>query len=352
MNNASEILALTGEAAVLVRHGRIAYANAIAAGILGADCLGKSVRAVFGSEVAGVQAGSFVAGVTIAGQQYILRMARTEEDRLIFFSCPEEAPALLNDAFLSFLRATLMNMGIAADRLREQAEETGDRTALGHVAALTRNWYRLNRLVANTALVLDISRGLLQAGPVEIDLSALCRNLLDTVAFFCPEQRFTADLGQEIRCTADPAMVSQLLLNLLSNCLLHAKGCTDIRISLIDSGESVILSVSDDGCGIEPGELYRVFDRYRHSFSMSAMAEGTGLGLTAARCIAQLHGGTLLLESRPGRGTSVRASLCRRSPLAGALRAAQPELPNVLRLVQTGLADVLPDSRFEEKYMD
>lgn len=352
MNSATDILALAGEAAVLVRHGRIAYANDIAAGILGADCTGKSVRDIFGKEVAGTQAASFVAGVTIAGRQYILRMTRMEAEKLIFFSCPEESPALLNDAFLNFLRATLMNMGIAVDRMRDQAEEAGDEALLAHVTSLTRNCYRISRLVSNAALVMDISRGLLQAGPAELDLSALCGSLLEAVAFFCPEVSLTAELGQGIRCTADGTMVSQLLLNLLSNSLLHAKGCTKIRVSLTDAGESVILSVSDDGCGIEPGELYRVFDRYRHGFSLSALGDGTGLGLTAARCIAQLHGGTLLLESRPGRGTSVRASLYRRSPISGSFRASRPEPSSVLRLVQVGLADVLPEAGFTEKFMD
>lgn len=352
MNSASEILALAGEAAVLVRRGKIAYANDIASGILGESCVGQSIRSVFGKEVAGTQAGSFVAGVTIEGQQYILRMAKIEDEKLIFFSCPETAPALLNDAFLSFLRTALMNMGITADRMRDQAEGAGDEALLSHVASLTRSCYRLNRLVSNTSLILDISRGLLQAGPEELDLSALCQSLMDTVSFFCPDAHFTAELGQNIRCTADASMVSQLLLNLLSNSLLHAKGCTNIRVSITDAGESVILSVSDDGCGIEAGELYRVFDRYRHSFSMSAMAEGTGLGLTAARCIAQLHGGTLLLESRPDRGTSVRASLYRSSPVSTALRAGRAEPPSVLRLVQTGLADVLSEDCFTEKFMD
>ena len=352
MRHSSDILALTGEAAVLVRRGKITFANSTAISILGEGCIGKSVLSAFGSEVAAAQASSFIASALIGEKHYIIRMTKMEDEQLIFFSCPEITPALLNDPFLYFVRGTLMNLSISADRIRELAENAGDKATLENIASLTRSYYRLNRLMANVSLVLDISRGLLQLGASELDLSALCQRLMETVEFFCPNIHFDLSLGDQILCPADPSMVSQLLLNLVSNCLIHAKGCSRIRVNLSEAGDSVILSVSDDGCGIEPGQMHMVFDRYRHGFDMASMTAGTGLGLTAARSIAQLHGGTLLMESRPGHGTSVRASLYRSSPIAQSLRAPQPDTLDYLRLVLMGLADYLPSSSFSEKYMD
>ena len=352
MSRSSDILSLTGEAAVLARHGKISFANAAAVSILGEKCIGQSVQAVFGKELASVQASSFIAGLPVDGKHYIIRMTKMEDEQLLFFSCPEIAPALLNDAFLYNIRSTLMNLGISASRIRERAEGAGDTTTLANVASITHSYYKLHRLISNVSLVLDISRGTLQTGIVEQDMSALCQKVMDTVVFFCPEVDFHINLGEKIICPADTAMVTNLLLNLVSNCLIHAKGYTRISVTLAAAADSVVLAVSDDGCGVEPSRLHMVFDRYRYNFDISSMNCGIGLGLTAVRSIAQLHGGALLMESRPGQGTSVRASFHRRTSASKSLHAPQPTTQDALRLTLIGLADYLPPSCYNEKYMD
>ena len=352
MSRSSDILSLTGEAAVLVRRGKISYANAAAAGILGENCVGCRVRDVFGAEIAAVQADSFIADVPIDGKHYIIRMTKMEDEQLIFFSCPEMAPALLNDAFLYCIRSTLMNLNISTSRMRDLAENIGNTALLTNAASLTHSYYRLNRLISNVSFLLDVSRGTLQTGFIDLNLTALCRDLMETVKFFCPEVNFQLNLGENILCPADPSLFSNLLLNLISNCLIHAKGRTKISVTMAAAAESVILAVSDDGCGVEPSKLHMVFDRYRHSFDIMSMTSGTGLGLTVARSIAQLHGGTLLMESHPDRGTSVRASFDRRAAAPKSLHAPRSHTQDLLRLVLTGLSDYLPPSCYGEKYMD
>ena len=352
MSHSSDILSLTGEAAVQVRYGKIVFANAAAAAILGANCVGKTVRETFGPEVASAQASAFIAGVPIGRKYYIIRMTKMEAGQFIFFTCPDTAPAVLNDALLFFIRSTLMNLSISADKIRDRAEETGDQVTLRHVAALTRNYHRLNRLIANISLILDLSRGQLPVHISQVNLSALYGKLMESVPFFCPEVSFSTDFGQDIHCPVDTAMATSLFLNLLSNCLIHAKGSTRISIHLTDARENVILSVSDDGCGISPDRLHTVFDRYLHGFDINSMNSGVGLGLTVARSIAQLHGGTLLLESRQDVGTSVRASFCRNVRLPDTMRAPHEELTDYLRLTLIGLSDYLPIDCYSEKYMD
>lgn len=113
-----------------------------------------------------------------------------------------------------------------------------------------------------------------------------------------------------------------------------------------------MISVNDDGCGIAPDKLHFVFDRYRHGFGISDIDHGAGLGLTAALAIANLHGGTLLLESREGSGTTVRASFSRNPVPTQLLCAAQEESERGMRTLLTGLANCLPDSCFGEKYAE
>ena len=82
------------------------------------------------------------------------------------------------------------------------------------------------------------------------------------------------------------------------------------------------------------------------------MGRGPGLGLSVSRGVAQLHGGTLLLESRENRGTAVRVTLSRKLSARGQLREDGSEEGYSSRDLLTGLADCLPEEAFSEKYLD
>ena len=345
-----QLLAMAQEAAVLVRVGRAVYANASARALLGEDCVGKRVAALFGEMVAGSQASSFLAQIRLRDRPCMLRLVRLEQEQIVYLHPQEECPAVLNQPFLYALRGALMNVDLAAERLRTAAEQQGNTALLEDLRVVTRSQYRILRLLRNASLILDLSQGAAVYSPRAFSLGSLCASLLDAVAPLVPEIRFVNRCGEDQIVFADPQLLSSLLMNLLSNAIRHGKGCTRISVGLMSSARNLVLSVHDDGCGIPPEELPLVFDRYRHDFPLNRVGAGPGLGLTAARLIAQLHGGTLLLESRPGQGTTLLFSLER--PAAGQLKA--PEEPFFLetRELLVGLADCLPDACFGELYLD
>ena len=348
----SDILALTNEAAVLFRAGRAVFANASARRLLGEDCVGQSMRKLLGADVAGAQASSFVAEIPLGGRSCTVRVSKTEEGQIVFLSCPELAPAIVNDPFLCELRSGLMNIGLSADSLRTEADRLGSDALLEDLRSLTRSYYRLIRLIENASLVLNAARGGQPLALMNFNLSALCRSILDITRHFRPDYPFQVDLEEDICLTADPALVKILLLNLIANCLTHAgEGCR-VSLRLSASPGSVVLAVSDDGAGIPPEQLHTVFDRYRYSFQVGDMNRGPGLGLTVARIITMAHGGTLLLESRPGRGTTVRASFSRELKAPARLRTPQPVEDTLVRDVLAGLSGCLPPDCYTEKYMD
>lgn len=347
-----ELLTLTSEAAVLVHAGRAVYLNSAARSILGADCEGKRVAELFGDDVDGTQASTFLAQIRIHGLPYALRATRFDGDRLFFLRPQEPLPAVLNQPFLYALRSALMNMSISLKQLRERAEALQDPLLLENLRALTREQYRLLRLIQNTSLILGDAEGEPVCAVQPFDLSGLYASILDAVQDLIPYVRIQARLGQSIPICADPALMKSLLLNLLSNALIHGRGLSRISVTLTDAAQSVVLAVDDDGCGIPPDALYRVFDRYRHSFELREMSTGPGLGLTAARLITQLHHGTLLLESRPGQGTTLRASLSKAGLGQLRLQAAENHLVCETGDILTGLADCLPPDCFREQYLD
>lgn len=350
--NPAHILSLTTEAAVLIEKNRISYANPGAVELLGKDCIGKTMLSVFGSDLAGTQASAFVGDVPIDGKHYIVRVNKTENGQIVFLSHAKVSPLAFNDAIVFSTLSTLNNINAASDKGRLQAENLGDDNILSCFEILTRSCYSLNRLMNNVGIVRGISEGKLHIEPQMIDLSLLYGSLLDTISKLYPTNIFKLSMGSGISAPVDYTMAVQLLYNLVSNCLLHAEGCTKISISLTDTDDRVILSVSDNGCGISPDELHCVFDRYKHSFSSSQMGKGAGLGLAVARGAAELHGGTLLMESRLGQGTCVRVSLSKKHDKKLRFGTPQEDYSNQMRSILTGLADCLPQECFSEKYTD
>lgn len=348
----SDILSLTSEALILSRAGKISFANAPAKEILGADCVNKSLKYFFEPGITGSQASSFIADTIVRGKHYIVRVSKQTDMLVMFLTNPPAEPVLLNDAFIYSLRSALMTMSFSVDMCRSRAEALNDAGLQENIASLTKSYYQLSRLVSNVSVAQGVIRGEMSFTPVRLDLTECCINCVEGVEMFCKKPEIVVNAAPKMYVTADPMLVEQVLLNLLSNSLVHGKDCTRISISLIDAGESVILSVSDDGCGIESDMLHSVFDRYVHGFDMRGMSGGAGLGLTVGRGIAEKHGGTLLLESRPGRGTTVRISLRKNLKVPLNLRTNEGEYSGGAKSVLMGLADYLPAECYADKYMD
>ena len=107
--------------------------------------------------------------------------------------------------------------------------------------------------------------------------------------------------GADMPFTAERELTILLLRNLVVNAL-RAGGSEPVRVMLLDKG----FSVTDSGCGMTKEQIARAFDPFYKADKSRARAQGgAGLGLTLCKRIAQLHGGTLSIESEPGRGTTV-----------------------------------------------
>ncbi len=118
--------------------------------------------------------------------------------------------------------------------------------------------------------------------------------------------------GKQIRLEGDPRVLvccdpvwtAEALENLVKNALDHTGEGGRIRIGWQTSPGCLRLSVSDDGCGIAPEDMYHIFKRfYRGGDPGQGAEEGLGLGLPLAKAIVEGQGGVLSVESTPGRGS-------------------------------------------------
>jgi len=113
------------------------------------------------------------------------------------------------------------------------------------------------------------------------------------------------------------AQLRRLLLILVDNALKYTPGGGRVTISGSADGSDVTISVADTGAGISPDDLPHVFERFwRADKVRSRESGGTGLGLTIAKQIAELHGAQLGVESEIGRGSTFSARFPGVSPNA------------------------------------
>jgi len=127
-----------------------------------------------------------------------------------------------------------------------------------------------------------------------------------------------------VRMSVDLHRLREMLLNLVTNAIKYTPPDGTVGLGLSEEAEAVVFTVRDTGIGIAPGDLPHIFDRFwRADPARSRTGErpGTGLGLAITKWIAEAHGGSISVQSRPGRGTMFTVRLPRH-PVVSALDAA------------------------------
>jgi two-component system, NtrC family, sensor kinase len=102
----------------------------------------------------------------------------------------------------------------------------------------------------------------------------------------------------------DPALIQQVILNLILNGIQAISGSGEVSVVLIPDHELVVVQVADTGRGISAEALPKIFKPF-----FTTRTEGTGLGLSLANSIVQSHGGRIEVTSTPGKGTQFKVSL-------------------------------------------
>jgi len=118
--------------------------------------------------------------------------------------------------------------------------------------------------------------------------------------------------ADQVIVRADPKLILQILLNLVSNAVKFSHDGGHVEVSLNISDRSVLIGVKDEGIGIPAPDVERVLRPFEQvENSLTRQHSGTGLGLPYAVKLAELHGGTLWIESQVNAGTSVTVALPR-----------------------------------------
>jgi signal transduction histidine kinase/DNA-binding response OmpR family regulator len=158
--------------------------------------------------------------------------------------------------------------------------------------------------------ILDLSK--VEAGQMElhretVNVAEVSRAAIDTVEQIARTRVVTVELHSDadLEVVADAGKLKQMLLNLLSNAVKFTGAGGRVSVSARRTDSLVEIEVSDNGIGIAPADLARLFNEFQQlEQRKGGPHEGTGLGLALTRRLAQLHGGDVTVESEEGKGST------------------------------------------------
>ena len=190
---------------------------------------------------------------------------------------------------------------VALSRARSEAEYR--RT----IESAIEEYERLARMVGD---ILFLARPDRSFRPERIDVRHEVELLADYYRNVADEQHTSIVIEGDGEACVDPHLFQRAVGNLISNALHYTDRWSEIRVKLGTAREGgVEIAVEDDGMGVDPSELSRVFDRfYRSPQARLVYNQGSGLGLAIVRSIMHLHGGSVSMTSFPGEGTTVTLS--------------------------------------------
>ncbi|MEJ2852889.1 MULTISPECIES: sensor histidine kinase [unclassified Saccharothrix] len=176
------------------------------------------------------------------------------------------------------------------------------------LAVLLSESHVLRTLVDDLHDLAQADAGALRLHPEPLDAAEIIEQAV--TAHQVDDVSLAARTTGPLELTADPVRLRQAVRNLVTNALRHTPPGGAVTVTGTRSGTDVVIEVADTGIGIAPADLPRVFDRFwRADKSRSRATGGSGLGLAITKYLVEAHGGTVEVESTPGRGSTFRLRL-------------------------------------------
>jgi signal transduction histidine kinase len=232
----------------------------------------------------------------------------------------------LKSHFLSNIRNEINNPLAAILGLATQftGEVGGEKGAL--IARLIyAEAYALDFQLENIFVAAELEAGEARPSPALADAATIAAEVAGQMALQAEAKKISVRRGglETLPFLSDPRMLQLMVRNLLANAIEFSPEGGVVEIDILADQEGLRIAVRDSGAGINPAEQEAVFDRFRQLDAGSTKSHrGHGLGLSITRSLAQLLGGSVLLESAPDAGSVFTLVL---PELAADVEAVAPE---------------------------
>jgi two-component system sensor histidine kinase KdpD len=194
----------------------------------------------------------------------------------------------------------------AAGTMRQLSGALDDASKAELLATIIDESERLNRFIANLLDITRLESGAIVPQTTLQDLGELVGSALARAAKILTHHRVDVELAADVpMLELDPVLFEQVLFNLLDNASKYAPADTTIRIRSWREAQSVCLQVLDEGVGIPPDDIERIFDKFYRAQKGDQVRAGTGLGLAISRGFVEALKGTITAANRADRTGAV-----------------------------------------------
>lgn len=205
------------------------------------------------------------------------------------------------------LKTPLAALGMYLEIMEEEADNA--ETVRTFLAKSARSLERMEQLIHALLKMARLDTGSIAFDKRQYDAAEIAAQAVSELMERAgrEKKKIIAEGAPEEQIFCDMEWTKEALGNLVKNALDHTEEGGIIRIGWSRSPAIVRLTVEDDGCGIAPEDIHHIFRRFYRS-GRSGDRQGAGLGLSLARAIVEGQGGTLSVESAPGKGSVFRMS--------------------------------------------
>ncbi len=257
---------------------------------------------------------SICTGRDITEKQELEEKKKSFEDAIRQETAKSEFLSNISHEFktpLNIILATMQLININIERNNIHVEEGVNLKK--YMTSMKQNCYRLLRLVNNFIDITKIETGYYEIKLENHNIVSVVEDITVSVAEYIEakdiELIFDTEVEDEI-IACDPDKIERIMLNLLSNAIKYTGKNGKIEVFLAVKGDNVIISIKDNGEGIPEDKLDLVFGRFIQVDEVLARRyQGSGIGLALSKSLVEMHGGSIGVTSKLGKGTKFEFSL-------------------------------------------
>ncbi|HIT72728.1 MAG TPA: HAMP domain-containing protein [Candidatus Fimicola cottocaccae] len=170
--------------------------------------------------------------------------------------------------------------------------------------AVLKNSKRMSDMVSQLLMFVRAENGKFKPHMEKTDITSLCEMIILDMEVMAEKAgiKCESDIKKDVYAVCDEVLIARLITNLISNGIRYNKPSGSVKLSLDCDDDFVIINVSDTGIGIKKENLEDIWNRF-YRVDTSRSGEGTGLGLSMVKWIAQIHGGNVSVDSVFGIGS-------------------------------------------------
>jgi len=340
--------------------GEILYTNSAAKLMLGEEKGAKKISDVFPKHILMNDKERYVFSAELDGVVSV-SVCKMEGFRVFLISRPaddEERIDALCASIGETLKSSVSVLQMSASLVRPHIENLRNPQLTTYASMMTHSGFAILRTASNLTRAKELKKkpDVVRMRPYElVDIVELCENIFGTVSHFTRKNRAALEFKSNVAeafVSGNKTQLETAILNLLSNSFKYTPETGRITLSVSNTGDHAVITVSDTGCGIPDNVMKNVFARYREPRNTVDARSGLGIGLAVTSHIARRHNGNILLKSKEGKGTQVSLVLpIEKKPEMLKSRIEPYEVSSPFTVLET-MADVLAPECYGPEYLD